>query len=48
VTGTGRLTLASLDGIREAAAAARRRVMNKGQEVRLDPKAATQGVIRPH
>lgn len=48
VTGTGRLTLASLDGIREAAAAARRRVINKGQEVRLNPKAATQGVIRPH
>jgi Ca2+-binding EF-hand superfamily protein len=48
VTGTGRLTLASLDGIREAAAAAAKRPFNKAQEVRLDPKAATEGVIRPH
>lgn len=48
VAGTGRLTLASLDGIREAAAAAAKRPINKAQEVKLNPKAATEGVIRPH
>jgi Ca2+-binding EF-hand superfamily protein len=48
LNGSGRLTLASLDGIREAAAAAAKRPINRALEVRLDPKAATQGVIRPH
>ena len=38
VAGTGRLTLASLDGIREAAAAAAKRPINKAQEVSSIPR----------